>query len=212
VEVTSRFLCCERGSPRPVNRPGLLARLRRDRRGGTAVEFAFIFPVLATLITAVVEFGLIQFAGILMESGLRDASRYGITGYEEGGVARMDRIIQIVADRTLGLVDLGVANLEIVVYPSFSDVGRGEAYVDGNGNGSYDAGETFSDENGNGVWDADVGVAGPGGSGDVVVYRIRYDWPLLTPLAGHFIGSNGTFPIRASIAVRNEPWDVQGQG
>lgn len=185
----------------------LFARLAAARDGVASLEFALSFPLLAMMIVGTIEFGMIQFTGILMESGLRDASRYGITGYEEGGVSRFDRIVQIVSKDTLGLVDLSTAQFQVLVYPGFNDIGRGEDYVDGNGNGQFDAGETFTDENGNGVWDADIGVPGPGGSGDVVVYRILYNWPLLTPLASTFIGHDGKFPIRASVTVRNEPWD-----
>jgi Flp pilus assembly protein TadG len=187
---------------------GILGRIGGDRDGVTAIEFALTFPMIAMLVIAITEFGMIQFTGVLMESGLRDASRYGITGSEEAGVSRFDRIVQIVAEHTLGLIDMTKVDFQVLVYPGFSDIG-GEAYVDGNGNGTYDAGETFTDKNGNGTWDSDIGVAGPGGSGDVVVYRIRYDWPLFTPWAAHVIGSvDGTFPIRASVAVRNEPWDT----
>ena len=152
----------------------------------------------------------ILFLSTLIESGLRDASRYGITGSEVSGVSRMERIVQIVSERTLGLVDMAEADVDVLVYPSFSDIGRGEDFVDGNANGVYDLGETFTDANANGVWDADIGVAGVGAAGDVVVYSMRYDWPLLTPFAGTFIGSGGTFPIAAAIAVRNEPWDSAG--
>jgi len=179
--------------------------LASARQGATAVEFAFVFPMIAMLVVAVVEFGMILFVGVLMESGLRDASRYGITGYEESGVSRLDRIVQIAGEHTLGLVDMATAEFEVLVYPGFGDVG-GENFVDGNGNGTYDAGETFTDRNGNSVWDSDIGVPGPGDAGDVVIYRIRYDWPLLTPFAATFIGSGATIPIRASVAVRNEPW------
>lgn len=184
-----------------------LFRVGRERDGVTAVEFALTFPLVAMLVIAIIEFGMIQFTSILMESGLRDASRYGITGYEESGISRMDRIIQIVAEHTLGLVDMTKADFQILVYPGFGDVG-GESYVDGNGNGTYDSGETFTDKNDNGVWDSDIGVPGPGDSGEVVVYRIRYDWPLFMPWMASLIGSDGTFPIRASVAVRNEPWDT----
>ncbi len=188
-----------------------LTRIRtigRDRSGSTVIEFAFAVTPLAMLIVAVVEFGMIMFTGVLMESGLRDASRYGITGYEVEGKSRLERIIEIVAENTLGLVDLSSAHFDVIVYKAYGDIGRGEDFVDANANGTYDTGETFTDENSNGAWDSDVGSAGAGGSGDIVVYRISYDWPLLTPFAGQFIGTDGTFPIRASIAVRNEPWDT----
>ncbi|MBE0531077.1 MAG: pilus assembly protein [Rhodospirillales bacterium] len=190
----------------PRLRPaGVLARLCGARDGATAVEFAFTFPMIAMLVVAIMEFGMIMFVGVLMESGLRDASRYGITGYVESGLTRMERIVQIVGEHTLGLVDMAKVDFDVLVYPGFGDVG-GEEFVDGNGNGTYDAGETFTDKNANGVWDSDIGVPGPGDAGDVVVYRIRYDWPLMTPFAATFIGSDPTFPIRASVAVRNEPW------
>ena len=190
------------------NRLTRVRNIGRDRSGSAVVEFAFAVMPLAMLIVAVVEFGMIMFTGVLMESGLRDASRYGITGYEIDGKSRLDRIVEIVAENTLGLVDLSTAQFDVLVYESYGDIGRGEDFVDANGNGSYDSGETFTDENDNDTWDADVGTAGAGGSGDIVVYRIKYAWPLLTPFAGQFIGSDGTFPIRASIAVRNEPWDT----
>ena len=85
-----------------------------------------------------------------------------------------------------------------------------ESFVDGNGNATFDAGEIFDDANGNGVHDADAGIAGVGGSGDVVVYRIAYPWQVMTPFAGHVIGQDGIFTIRVSIAVRNEPWETEG--
>ncbi|MBT3360471.1 MAG: pilus assembly protein [Rhodospirillales bacterium] len=185
-----------------------LRRLAVEPSGSIPVEFAFVVTPMVVLMIGIVEFGMILFTGILLESGLRDASRFGITGLEEEGASRMEQIVQIVSDHTLGLVDLSVAQFDVLVYPNYADIGRGEAFVDGNANGAYDVGETFTDENGNGSHDADVGTAGAGDSGDIVVYRIKYDWPLLTPFAGTFIGSDGTFPLRASIAVRNEPWET----
>ncbi len=181
--------------------------LAADQSGSMPVEFAFVVTPLAVLMIGIVEFGMIMFAGVLLESGLRDASRYGITGLEEPGASRMERIVQIVSEHTLGLVDFSAAQFNVLVYPNYADIGRGESFVDGNGNAAYDVGETFTDENGNGSRDSDVGTAGAGESGDIVVYRIKYDWPLLTPFAGTFIGNEGTFPLRASIAVRNEPWE-----
>ncbi len=186
--------------------------LKNSDEGSTIIEFAFIAPLLAMLLVAIVEFGMIMFSSILMESGLRDASRFGITGREVTGLTRLESIVQIISDRTIGLIDMNVAKVEVLVYPSFSNVGVGEDFIDGNANGIYDAGETYMDGNGNGAWDSDIGVAGPGGTGDIVLYRISYDWPLLTPFASQFIGEAGTFALRASIAVRNEPWTVSGGG
>jgi hypothetical protein len=42
--------------------------------------------------------------------------------------------------------------------------------------------------------DADLGVAGLGGAGDVVVYSLSYPWTALTPLLAPFL--NGTNAAR----------------
>ena len=188
----------------------LLPTFIKDRAGSVLIEFALGLPVLATVIIAAMEFGTIMMTSTLMESSLREAARFGITGQQIPGKTRLERIIEIIDQRTLGLVDMSQAQVDILIYPSFSDIGRGEDFIDGNANGAYDVGETFDDENGNGIWDADIGAAGSGESGDIVVYRLRYDWQLMTPFAGQFIGQGGAVGLNASITVRNEPWDGLG--
>ncbi|GAB6053447.1 hypothetical protein JCM17960_22670 [Magnetospira thiophila] len=172
------------------------------------MEFAFAAPILITMSIGAIEFGTIMLTTTLMESGLREAARFGITGQEPTTGSRLDRIMEIIDQRTLNLLDMAQAQVEVMVYPGFADIGRAESYVDGNGNGAFDAGETFTDENGNGAWDDDVGTAGVGGSGEIVVYRITYPWSVWTPLATQFIGTGGQLDIGASLVVRNEPWDT----
>lgn len=182
-------------------------RFPRNDDGSTLMEFAFGAPILITVMLASMEFGTIMLTNTLMESSLREAARFGITGQQPDGVTRLERIIEIIDERTLGLIDMDEARVDILIYPSFSDIGRGEDYVDGNANGTYDPGETFSDDNGNGQWDADIGAAGSGASGDIVVYRLNYDWQTMTPFSKYFVGNEGILKLGASIVVRNEPWD-----
>jgi len=184
-----------------------LRRFGNDRDGSTLLEFAFGVPILLTVVLASMEYGAIMLTSTLMESSLREAARFGITGQQPAGVSRLERITEIIDQRTLGLIDMTKAKVDILVYPSFSDIGRGEDYIDGNANGTYDIGETFTDENANGVWDADIGTAGSGQSGDIVVYRLQYDWQSMTPFAAQFMGNAGVINLNASIVVRNEPWD-----
>jgi len=185
-----------------------LIRLRRNESGSPSVEFVFAAPVLILMAMGIIEFGMIMLITVLVEGGLRDAARYGITGQEPERDQRLAKIISIIEDRTVGLMDMDEATIEVVAYPAFEDVDRGEEYVDGNSNGKYDPGETFIDENDNNRWDKDIGDDGAGESGEVVVYRLEYDWPLRTLFLGELIGEDGHFPIKASIAVRNEPWET----
>ena len=190
------------GFPR-VKRGALAA----NQQGSSLIEFALAAPLVVLMIVGAIEFGMIMFVSTLMESALRDAARFGITGQVPDGATRLDQILAIVEQRTIGLVDMSDAKIEVRVYPTFGDVGRGESYIDGNGNGAYDPGETFTDENSNGAYDSDVGQDGAGDAGAIVAYRMEYAWPLRTPLAGALIGQDGKFVLRSAIAVRNEPYD-----
>ena len=191
-------------------------RLYRCRRGSAAIEMALVAPVLITALIGILEIAMIIFVNVLLESGLREAARFGLTGQQVAGVSREDQIVNIVSDRLLGLAEIGSANVSVKVYPSFSEIGDSEELTnDVNGNGQYDAddGDTYNDSNGNGVWDADIGVPGAGAPGAIVLYQINTTWDLMTPFFGMFVGENGSVPISASIAVRNEPFNtVSGPG
>jgi Flp pilus assembly pilin Flp len=179
------------------------ASLARCARGATAVEFALILPLLLLTIVGGIEIAIVLFIGSSIEAAVLEASRYGITGTEDG-VSRADRVLAIVGQKTYGLLDMDQVNLETLVYASFADIGQPEPYTDQNTNGAYDSGEPYTDVNGNGQWDPDMGAAGLGGPSDVVVYRLSYDWGIVTPVIREILGNS----VRhvSSIAVRNEPF------
>lgn len=188
---------------RPALRPFAL-RLRRDPAGTAAVEFALIFPVMLLAFVGCIELALLIFIANSIEAGVFEASRVGITGTVVPGVTREERVLAAVADRTYGLINMNEVEIETLIYESFADVGQPEPFTDENGNGAHDAGEPFTDVNGNGSWDPDMGRAGLGGPGEVVVYRVTYDWGIATPLIRQVMGES----VRnvSSIAVRNEPF------
>lgn len=178
-----------------------------DSRGSVATEFAIVAPILFTAMIGVMELAFVLIVSSLMEGALRDASRFGITGFVPDGTTREEQILRIVEDRTIGLVDMDDVVVETKTYSSFGAVGDPEPYTDANGNGEYDPGESYTDVNGNGQWDADQGEDGAGDADAVVLYRIRYDLPLLTGFLGDSFGQDGSFPLSASVVVRNEPFD-----
>jgi Flp pilus assembly protein TadG len=180
-----------------------IVRLRREEDGSEAIEFVFIFPMFLLILVGAIEIAIVTFVGSILESAMAEASRFGITGATPAGMTREDQVRAIVAEKTYGLIDMTKADFQTLVYPTFADIGQGEPYTDQNGNGQYDVGEPYNDVNGNGQWDADMGVAGLGGPGDIVLYKISYNWGMLTPVLLPMISS-----IResASIAVRNEPY------
>lgn len=180
-----------------------LRRLIADREGAAAVQFAILAPALLLLLVGSFEIAIMLFVSGTMESAVLAASRYGITGFEEEGVSREQRIRDIIAQRTLGFVPADEARIRTLVYPTFDSIGQPEPFTDANGNHVHDPGEAFNDVNGNGHWDDDMGAAGLGGPGDIVLYDIEYDATAITRLLRPIFG-----PIvhRAAVAVRNEPY------
>jgi Flp pilus assembly protein TadG len=187
------------------SRPRSARRLASDRGGGALIEFGLLAPVVVAFICCFVDICLMMFINAAIEGGLRDASRYAITGATFGGLTREQRIAKIVSDNSYGLVSPGDLTITYKVYPSFGDIGKPEPYTDSNSNGQWDSGESFTDINGNGVWDSDMGTAGTGGSGDVVNYIVTYKYRMLTPFARHIWGGDD-ITFSATAAVRNEPY------
>lgn len=182
-----------------------LWRTPAGEHGQAIVEFAFIAPVLLGMLASIMEFSGIMFVQSLLEGAAREASRYGITGFTQEGVSRYDRIMQIIEDNSFGIVDVDELEMDTLVYENFGDVGQPEPFTDENGNEAYDAGEPYNDVNGSGSWDEDMGAAGLGGPGDVVIYRLSYDWNIMVPLMRPFFGDS--INLQANIAVRNEPFE-----
>jgi hypothetical protein len=182
-----------------------LWRLALEDGGKAAIEFAFIAPIFLGMIGAIMEFSGIMFVQALLEGSAREASRYSITGFTTEGVSRDEQILAIVEKNTLGLIDLDELHMTTLVYENFGDVGQPEPFTDENGNEAWDAGEPYTDVNGNGSWDEDMGAAGLGGPGDVVVYQMSYDWDIIIPMFVPFFGE--AISLEANIAVRNEPFE-----
>jgi TadE-like protein len=173
--------------------------------GKAIVEFAFVAPIFLGVTLSILEFSGIMFVQTLLEGGAREASRYGLTGQQPEGVSREAMILQIVSENSFGIIDIDDLEMTTLVYENFDEVGQPEPFEDQNGNEAYDAGEPYTDVNGNGSWDDDMGAAGLGGPGEVVVYEMSYDWPIMIPLFQPFFGDHVT--LEANIAVRNEPFE-----
>jgi Flp pilus assembly protein TadG len=204
-------------------------RFARQGQGATMIEFALIFPIVLMITFGIIEISLCMASLVTLEGGLKEASRYGITtqsttltsaqqdmvptAFKVGNDNRLMTIGYILNQNTLDLIDLNAATITTQVYSSFSAVKDGEPYTDTNLNNAYDIGEPFSDTNCNGVRDgAGAASSGIGAAGNIVVYTVAYNWRILTPIIGQWLGqpdpnNAGRYiiPMSSSIVVKNEP-------
>ncbi|WP_085901167.1 TadE/TadG family type IV pilus assembly protein [Kiloniella majae] len=181
-------------------------KLAKCERGVVALEYAMGLPIFLTMVLGIFDLGGVYFASILLEGGLREAARYGVTGDLEPGVTKEEKILETINTHGAGFVQVKASELSTLVYKDFDSIGDPEPYVDADGNNSYDAGEAFTDLNCNGAWDSDSGFNGAGNGSEVVLYTVEHDTQLITGYIAHLVGSDGKVKLRASVAVRNEPY------
>ena len=172
--------------------------------------------IIFLILFGIIELSMGMYINTVVEGSLREASRLGLTGQIQQGTSNDQAIVDMINDATVGLLSLTTADVSMKVYENFESVGKGEEYVDLNGDGDwtpgplthdgtdYPAGEPWTEVNGNGTWDADLGEAGLGAQGDIVLYTVTYNWNFLS---GEMIPIlDGIIPLSASMVVQNEPY------
>ncbi len=196
-----------------LNRFGLAGRrsgmLARDERGVASIEFVFAFPVTLMLIMGAIEFGYVMYANSILEGAVREASRRGSTGYAPCDITREEYIAALVNSEMREYADEDRSTITQTVYNSFSDI-EGEPFTDENGNGYWDTSEPFSDVNGNAEYDSNLGSAGLGDAGAIVVYEIEYTLDTMFDWLTSKIGVGDGWTISARATVRNEPAAMDG--
>lgn len=157
---------------------------RRDEQGSTAMEFAFVAPVLIFALLSLVEIGVLGMMVTSVDAAVVDAARKIRTGSDEAAenaqafedqvCARIGGDLSSCRDRTITSVKR---------YTRFADANAVAAAAP---DGAFDK----------------------GGPGDIVIVKVNYRWPLLTPLPGDGVQHAGPteviIPSRA--AFKNEPY------
>lgn len=192
-----------------------LARLRRDRRGVTIVEFGFVAPVMLMLIMGLGDLLYQVYAQSVLNGEVQKAGRdSGI----EGGAANTTTLDAKVVQRMTPIVkNLSPSCATTTTgatwcstrksYDSFTEV-RAEPFTDGDGDGIREPGECYTDQNGNGAWDADPGNTGQGGASATAYYTMQISYPRIFPVAG-LLGWPSKQTISATTLLKNQPYATQ---
>lgn len=181
-------------------------RFIRAEQGVTAIEFAALAPVLVLIMMGIIEFSLMMTAYGVMESATTVSARLGSTGFTAGGISREQTILNSITNRAGSFIDTSQLTISSKFYSDFNQINDPEPFTDTNHNGSRDSGEPYTDVNGNGQWDADMGTAGYGGAGAIVVYTVNYPWHIVTPIMSDLVGTGGVFNITTHAVTKNEPF------
>ena len=180
-------------------------RLGSDQRGATLVEFALIVPVFLMLLLGLFDLGQLAYAKAILSGAVHQAARS--SSLETGDTTKADAHV---AEMVRRIAPGAAVRSSRVSYYDFADLGRPERWDDVNNDGTCSKGEGYVDENNNGRWDADIGVAGNGGAGDVVIYTVDVTYP---PLFGLPLipGGSDDRVISASVVKKNQPFADQAR-
>ena len=169
-------------------------RFIKDRQGSALIEFALIGPIFLWLLIGIIEFGLMYFAGVLIESGTRSISRFAITGEQTEGKTREQAIKELFAKNTFGFIDMNKVKIVTTPLSNFTGTTLSEPGDVNN----------FVDLNCNGIWDAQRDDAGQ--ESEVVAYTVSYRWNFITPLLGNILGKPNYIDLESKTVVQNEPY------
>ncbi|OHC96794.1 TadE/TadG family type IV pilus assembly protein [Sphingobium sp. D43FB] len=184
-----------------------LARLRRDTRGVTLVEFGLIAAPLCLTIMAIADLGYQSYLRSVTRGALEQASRSASVGTLNS--AQIDAYIA--AQMATINAKNGTTSVVKKSYYNFSRVGKPEKITtDTAPLGSYNSGDCYEDANGNGSYDMALGSDGLGGADDIVYYEVTVSMPRIFPMA-KMLGWSATQSTKATTIVRNQPWANQAK-
>ncbi|MBW7969270.1 TadE/TadG family type IV pilus assembly protein [Bradyrhizobium sp. BR 10289] len=190
-------------SPAPQRFTFLAAmrRFRGNRRGSAAVEFALVAPIFFALLFAIIETALMFFAGQVLETITQNSARVVLTGQAQSGSVTACAVNSVstpctqatfkayVCSQIPALFDCNSLVVDVASYSSFSAI-------------------SLANFNACNFDTTNMGY-NPGTSGQVVVVRLYYKWPLFVTGLGYNLAcssSNSTRLLVATAAFQNEPY------
>lgn len=196
-----------------------LQRIRSDKGGIAAVEFAVIAPVFLLLMMGGMDIGHTLYVQTVLQGTLQKAARD--SALEDGATSSRQNAIDAAVRKAVLNLNKD-ANVQITrrFYRTFSTAAaaQAESWTDANGNGRCDNNEPYIDANLNNVWDSDGADAGQGSARDVVVYKVVMTYPRLFPtiaMLGYFMPRNAsmnfssTVNVTAETVLANQPYGNQ---
>jgi Flp pilus assembly protein TadG len=166
----------------------LIRRFARATGGVTAVEFALVGPVFLMILFSTIEFSIMYYVATSMEGEVQIAARQIRTGSIQGAADPLGDFRTTLCGNLGNIASCENIAIDVRTFPDFGALDR-PPLIDEDGNPQN---ENFD----------------PGEGGDVVLVRIAYRYPIITPFVSHLLGDSGGFhDLYAAAAFQNEPYD-----
>jgi len=169
-----------------------LARLRRDSRGSSIVEFAIVAAPFIALLIAIIETSLVFFAQQSLETTAEYAARSLMTGQAQQASQTAQQFHNDACKSLPPYMNCNNLMVDVTTVSNFSD-----AFLDA---------PSLYDENGNRK--PDNWSFQPGGAGSIVVMRLMYIWPVPMGPLGFNLATlpDGQRLLMATSVLKTEPY------
>jgi Flp pilus assembly protein TadG len=168
------------------------ARMRAQSQSGSALlEFAFIAPVFFVLLFGIIEAGILFFSQSTLQFATNEVARLVRTGQVQAQAMTQAQFRTRVCNAIAPLVSCDARlQIDVRAFNSFTAASFGNP-LDANGN-----------------LNPALNNYQPGGASDVVLVRVYYTWPVMTPVLTPFLVNmaGGSHLLSATAAFRNEPF------
>jgi Flp pilus assembly protein TadG len=174
------------------SKSGSLQHFACATAGATAVEFALLLAPFLALAFAIIQTGIVYFAGQALETAAAKSSRFILTGQAQMQGWSAAQFRSQVCTLVTGLFNCGTSvYVDVENYSSFASANMAMPIT-------------------NGVFNTGSFGFNPGGPGDVVVLRLYYQYPIFASGLGVSLSNlNGGYNLLAATAVfKNEPYNV----
>ncbi|MBU0800811.1 MAG: pilus assembly protein [Alphaproteobacteria bacterium] len=162
----------------------------KNNEGTTAIEFAILAIPFYLFLIAIIEVALLLANTSILEGAAQDAARLVRTGNIQQNVADPEEaFLAAICDHAI-IMDCNLVQYNVTTLDSFDDAAESAATYDEDGNME------------------DTGFV-VGGSGDIVMIRVSYLYPLMTPLIGRFFSN---YPgnrrlLMSTVVLQTEPYE-----
>lgn len=172
------------------------AQLKQDEKGATALEFAFFTIPFLFLLIGLVELGLMFTAGTLLQGATDNAARLIRTGQAQNSGDPEAAFRGELCDTVDLFLDCGNLVYEVIKIDDAEGFGGASSNVT--------LVQPAIDEDGNLESDG----FDPGEENSLVLVRVAYRYPLITPFIAPFLADNtdGKRLLMSTAIIQNEPY------
>lgn len=173
-----------------------MLRFKKNNDGVTAIEFAIFAIPMAFIIVGMVEVGMMSTAGTLLQGATDDAARLIRTGQAQTSADPQGMFEEMLCNKVDLLIDCDDLVYEVIKID------------EGAGFGGLAANMMLVEP----VFDPDGNLVprgfDPGGENSLIIVRVTYNYPLLTPFVGPVVSdnTNNTRLLMATAIIQNEPY------